>query len=84
MFGKTRWRERRETEQKQKVQIQAWIREANEQRSVGKQQDKMEWMTRNLLKAICEKMCENTKKQKSRLLLYKKALVEKPGRLPIR
>ncbi len=61
MFGKTRWRERRETEQKQKVQIQAWIREANEQRSVGKQQDKMEWMTRNLLKAICEKMCENTK-----------------------
>lgn len=61
MFGKTRWRERRETEQKQKVQIQAWIREANEQRSVGKQQDKMEWMTRNLLKAIFEKMCENTK-----------------------
>lgn len=54
MFGKTRWRERRETEQKQKVQIQAWIREANEQRSVRKQQDKMEWMTRDLLKAIVE------------------------------
>ena len=52
---KTRWRERRETEQKQKVQIQVWIREANEQRSVGKQQDKMEWMTRDLLKAIVEK-----------------------------
>ena len=51
---KTRWRERRETEQKQKVQIQVWIREANEQRSVGKQQDKMEWMTRDLLKAIVE------------------------------
>lgn len=58
MFGKIRWRE---TEQKQKAQIQAWIREANKQRSVGKQQDKMEWMTRNLLKAICEKMYENTK-----------------------
>lgn len=54
MFGKTRWRERRETEQKQKVQIQDWIREANEQRSVRKQQDKMEWMTRDLLKAIVE------------------------------
>ena len=54
MFGKTRWRERRETEQKQKVQIQAWIREANEQMSVRKQQDKMEWMTRDLLKAIVE------------------------------
>ena len=74
MFGKTRWRERRETEQKQKVQIQAWIREANEQRSVGKQQDKMEWMTRNLLKAICEKMCENTKKKKVDCYYTKKPL----------
>ena len=49
MFGKIRWRE---TEQKQKAQIQAWIQEANEQRSIRKQQDKMEWMTRDLLKAI--------------------------------
>lgn len=47
MFGKIRWRE---TEQKQKAQIQ----EANEQRSIRKQQDKMEWMTRDLLKAIFE------------------------------
>ena len=52
MFGKIRWRE---TEQKQKAHIQPWIREANEQRSVRKQQDKMEWMTRDLLKAIVEK-----------------------------
>ena len=37
-----------------KSQIQDWIREANEQRSVRKQQDKMEWMTRDLLKAIFE------------------------------
>ena len=37
-----------------KSQIQAWIREANEQRSVRKQQDKMEWMTRDLLIAIVE------------------------------
>jgi len=51
MFGKIRWRE---TEQKQKAQIQTWIREANEQRSIRKQQDKMEWMTRDLLKAIFE------------------------------
>ena len=51
MFGKIRWRE---TEQKQKAQIQAWIREANEQRNVRKRQDKMEWMTRDLLKAIVE------------------------------
>ena len=51
MLGKIRWRE---TEQKQKAQIQAWIQEANEQRSIRKQQDKMEWMTRDLLKAIFE------------------------------
>ena len=54
MFGKAKWREKEETERKQKAQIQAWIREANEQRSVRKQQDKMEWMTRDLLKAIIE------------------------------
>lgn len=54
MFGKAKWGEKKETEQKQKAQIQTWIREANEQRSVRKQQDKMEWMTRDLLKAIVE------------------------------
>ena len=42
MFGKAKWGEKKETEQKQKAQIQAWIREANEQMSVRKQQDKME------------------------------------------
>lgn len=55
IFGKAKWGEKKETEQKQKAQIQAWIREANEQRRVRKQQDKMEWMTRDLLKAIVEK-----------------------------
>ena len=55
MFGKAKWGEKKETEQKQKAQIHAWIREANEQRRVRKQQDKMEWMTRDLLKAIVEK-----------------------------
>ena len=54
MFGKAKWGEKEETEQKQKAQIQACIREANEQRSVGTQQDKMEWLTRELLKAIVE------------------------------
>ena len=54
MFGKAKWGEEKETEQKQKAQIQAWIQEANEQRSIRKQQDKMEWMTRDLLKAIVE------------------------------
>ena len=54
MFGKAKWGEKEGTERKQKAQIQAWIREVNEQRSVGKQQDKMEWMTRDLLKAIVE------------------------------
>lgn len=53
-FGKAKWGEKEETERKQKAQIQAWIREVNEQRSVRKQQDKMEWMTRDLLKAIVE------------------------------
>ena len=61
MFGKIRWRE---TEQKQKAQIQAWIQEANEQRSVRKQQDKMEWMTRDLLKAIVEEW--NTARERKR------------------
>ena len=51
MFGQIRWRE---TEQKQKTQIQAWIQEANEQRSIRIQQVKMDWMTRDLLKAIFE------------------------------
>ncbi len=55
MFGKAKWGEKKETEQKQKAQIQAGIQEANEQRRVRKQQDKMEWMTRDLLKAIVEK-----------------------------
>ncbi len=54
MFGKAKWGEKEETERKQKAQIQAWIRKVNEQRSVRKQQDKMEWMTRDLLKAIVE------------------------------
>ena len=54
MFGKAKWGEKKETEQKQKAQIQALIREANEQMSVRKQHDKMEWMTRELLKAIVE------------------------------
>ena len=45
----------REKRNRTKAQIQAWIREANEQRRVRKQQDKMEWMTRDLLKAIVEK-----------------------------
>lgn len=40
MFGKAKWGEKEETERKQKAQIQAWIREVNEQRSVRKQQDK--------------------------------------------
>ncbi|MFQ9806837.1 MAG: hypothetical protein ACLR07_10600 [Christensenellales bacterium] len=46
--------ERKRNRTKAKAQIQAWIREANEQRNVRKQQDKMEWMTRDLLKAIVE------------------------------
>lgn len=64
MFGKAKWGEKEETERKQKAQIQAWIREVNEQRSVRKQQDKMEWMTRDLLKAIVEE--RNTARERKR------------------
>ena len=55
MFKNLKWQLRKEAEQKQRTKIQTWIREADEQRRVTKLQDKMEWMTRDLLKAIVEK-----------------------------